>query len=154
MAVPIGFSNATRLDRRRARHAGRLLLVSPWRSERESYADHLGQNGFCVVEVKTAADAYQVAANVRLSAVVTEVSLPGQDDGLTLVKRLRQEAKLRQLPVAVLTGFVFGNVRQESASAGCDLFILKPCPPEVLCREIKSLLVRTAALRGNAVFCG
>jgi hypothetical protein len=70
-------------------------------------------------------------------------SLRGDADGLTLMKRLKSDAGLRRLPVAVLTGFVFGGVREASLSAGYDLFVLKPCGPEVLCGEIIDLLVGT-----------
>jgi hypothetical protein len=44
----------------------------------------------------------------------------------------------------ILTRYVFGSVREASTSAGCDRFLLKPCLPGVLSREIDSLMIRMA----------
>jgi CheY-like chemotaxis protein len=98
-----------------------------------------------------AAEAYLLASTVRLSAVITEVRMPGDGDGLSLTRRLRHDPALRRLPVVILSEFVFGSVREASASAGCDLFLVKPCPPEVLSTAIDTLVERTTMQRRRIV---
>jgi CheY-like chemotaxis protein len=42
---------------------------------------------------------------------------------------------------APLTGHVRQTVRQQAEAAGCDRFLLKPCPPSVLAGEVRELLL-------------
>jgi CheY-like chemotaxis protein len=137
-------STSQNTDRRQARYFGRVLLVSACDADRDFHADYLRRQGFCAIESRTTSEAYTFASSMPLSAIVTEVSMPGDEDGVSLTRRLKQDACLRRLPVVVLTGFVFGSVREACTSAGCDLFLVKPCPPNVLSRAIETLIVRRA----------
>jgi two-component system chemotaxis response regulator CheY len=77
--------------------------------------------------------------------VVTDVRLGGAENGLHLTRRLKQDERLRRVPVIILTGGVFTHDREAAARAGCDLFVPKPCLPEGLSKVVLGLIERRGA---------
>jgi two-component system, cell cycle response regulator DivK len=142
-------SDSQSRERRRRPYPGRVLLVSASESDRDTYADYLRAEGLCVIYSDTAAAAYAMASSVRLCAVVTEVRLHGPDDGFTLTRRLKTHPTLRQVPVLILSGFVFGSVREAARSAGCDGFLLKPCSSENFTGTLRALSSGVVLKRSN-----
>jgi hypothetical protein len=59
------------------------------------------------------------------------------------VEALRRDPATRAIPIVVLT--VCGWAEEEVRRAGCDAFLLKPCPAPVLVREIRRMLAVCAA---------
>jgi two-component system cell cycle response regulator DivK len=115
-----------------------ILLVQPERDDREMYAEFLGSEGFNPISVSRAADALTIAPRVDL--VVTALLLPGPMDGVELVTRLKGDDGTKSIPVIVLTACAWQSDRDRAAAAGCDVFLTKPCLPDVLVREIRRVL--------------
>ena len=118
----------------------RVLLVADSPDEREMYAVSLQRHGFCTLLAANASDAYRMASELPPAAVVTDVRLPGSEDGLGLTRRLKQNADMRSVPVVLLTGCVFTPDREAAARAGCDLFVAKPCLPDALSTVVADLI--------------
>jgi CheY-like chemotaxis protein len=142
------YSDEQGCERRRITYHGRILLVSAVESDRDLYGDYLREEGFCVMDMNSAREAYTIASTVRLAAVVTEVRLCGDDDGLTLTRRLKQHPPLRRLPVLILSDSGFGSVREAARSAGCDCFLLKPCSRGTFTASLST--ATTNAYRGSS----
>src|SRR5207247_2654774 len=70
----------------------------------------------------------------------TGISLDGDIDGIELVSRLRLDDDTKHKPIIVLTSSTWNTERQRAESAGCDLFLTKPCLPDELLREVHLLL--------------
>ena len=119
-----------------------ILLVDESADEREMYAESLRRFGFSTLQASSAADAFRLAAELPPAAIVTDVRLDGQEDGLGLTRRLKQDVRMRGVPVVVLTGYVFNADREAALRAGCDLFVPKPCLPDVLSKCLMDLLHR------------
>lgn len=120
----------------------RILLVNDSADEREMYAESFRRFGFCTLQASSAADAYRLATELPPVAVITDVRLTGDEDGLRLTRRLKGDSRMRHVPVVVLTGYV-GMHASEAAHAGCDLFVPKPWLPDVLSRRVAGLIRRT-----------
>ena len=118
----------------------RVLLVDDSPDDRAMYADWFQRHGFCTLQAESAADAYWLASELRPAAVITDIGLAGGEDGLHLTRRLKADERMRKVPVVVLTGYVLTRAQAEAMQAGCDLFLPKPCLPEILSREIERLL--------------
>jgi len=118
----------------------RVLLISDSPDEREMYADALRRCGFCTLQASNASDAFKLASELPPSAIVTDVHLDGQEDGLRLTRRLKQDARTKDVPVVILTGYVFAGDREEAARAGCDMFVAKPCLPDALTTVVSHLI--------------
>ncbi len=104
------------------------------------YAEWFRQQGCCTLLAENAADAYRMAVELTPDVVITDVKLLGSDDGLTLTRRLKEDAHTRKLAVVVLSGYVFTTDDDAARLAGCDLVIHKPCLPDALAQAIESVL--------------
>ncbi|MGH3368837.1 MAG: response regulator, partial [Nocardioidaceae bacterium] len=74
--------------------------------------------------------------------IVMDLSMPGID-GWEATRRIKHDARTRNIPVVALTAFVHtGNVEAMARvrDAGCDALLSKPCLPEDLAAEISRLL--------------
>ena len=118
----------------------RVLLISNSAGEREMYTDSLRRGGFCTLQARTAADAIRLASELPPAAVVTDDRL-GEETGLQPARRLREDARMRRVPLVMLTAS-FTQDREAAARAGCDLFIAKPCLPDALSNVVAGLIDR------------
>ncbi len=71
----------------------------------------------------------------RPDALVLDLTLPDGQDGLQILRALRQETDdaLRQMKIVVCSG---ADRRAEVMQAGADAFLLKPYMPDDLLREL------------------
>ena len=106
------------------------------------YAESFRRGGFCTLQASTASDGFRLAAELPPAAVVTDVRLSGDENGLQLTRRLKDDERMRRVPVIILTGYVFTHDREAAARAGCDLFVPKPCLPDALSRVVAGLIDR------------
>jgi two-component system, cell cycle response regulator DivK len=116
-----------------------VLLVQPECDDRDMYAEFLRYQGFLPVPASTAVHALSIAPAVDI--VVTGIRLPGHLDGIALVDRLKRDRQTKSTPVLVLTASAGQSDRDRAIAAGCDTFLVKPCLPDRLVREIRRLLV-------------
>jgi len=118
----------------------RILLISDSADEREMYAESLRRDGFCTLQASTAADAYRLASELAPAAIVTDVRLEGNEDGLHLTDRIKHDEHMKDVPVVILTGYVFVHDREAAARAGCDVYVPKPCLPDALSKVVSRLI--------------
>ena len=132
-----------------------VLLVQPERDDRDMYEEYLSQNGLTPICAQEALAALKLAN--RVDVIVTDLLLPGAFDGHALIEWLRRDAWTFRKPIVVLTVCAWVQEESRARTAGCDAFLSKPCPPDVLLREIRRLLyrgrgqpVKDAVLRSSA----
>ena len=118
-----------------------VLLVEPDDDNREMYGQFLTYSGFRGFNVSSADEALPIAD--KADVIVTDVRLPGAMDGLTFVARLRGDERTRHIPIIVLTACVSEECREGAVAAGCNLFLQKPCLPDVLVSKIQHVLNTT-----------
>src|SRR5580765_4866534 len=117
-----------------------ILVADADPDARQIYSAFLQHHGFHVVAVKTGRDA--LAAAPAVDAVVTEIPLTGDIDGLELIARLKGDARTTAIPLIVVTSRAWSTDRDRATGAGCDLFLSKPCLPHDLMDSINRLLAR------------
>lgn len=74
-----------------------------------------------------------------VDVVVTDVAMP-QMDGLELLRRIKQSATHKDLPVILCSGNADPETMKKAAEHGCALYLLKPIEPEFLFEEITTIL--------------
>jgi two-component system, cell cycle response regulator DivK len=124
---------------------GSILLVEPPEDDRPMYAEFLRANGFSVIEVDSTDEGLSAAHAADL--IVTGVRMPGSFDGIELVRRLRDDERTRSKPLIVLTACTFEPDQSRAFGAGCDVFLPKPCLPEMLLQEVQRLIEQSRRLR-------
>jgi two-component system, cell cycle response regulator DivK len=124
-----------------------VLLVQSERDDREMYAEYLSYMGLTPLCVQEADAALRLAR--RADVIVTGLLLPGAIDGYALIDRLRRSTGTRNIPIVVLTGCAWTTEENRARSAGCDVFLSKPCFPDRLLREIRRMLAARTRRRRN-----
>jgi two-component system, cell cycle response regulator DivK len=62
----------------------------------------------------------------RVSLVLMDLKLEGDEDGVTLTKHLRNESRWKGIPIVALTACATGDDLRRAVEAGCDDYIPKP----------------------------
>jgi CheY-like chemotaxis protein len=116
-----------------------VLLVDDYADNRDIYVQFLTYSGLRVEEAENGHQALDKAFALRPDVIVMDLSLPGLD-GWEATRRLKRDPRTSDIPVIALTGHAMAGHSKGALDAGCDLFITKPCLPERLLAEIRTLL--------------
>ena len=84
-----------------------------------------------VVEYETGPDALRGLAADPPDVVVLDISLPGMD-GVEVLQRIREDARLRTLPVIAFTAHAMAGDRERLLGHGFDEYVTKPIVDETL----------------------
>lgn len=125
-------------------HNAVVLLVQPRDDGRDMYREFLRHHQVVPIAVSTGRHALTMASHADV--IITGILLPGEIDGLDLIRRLRAGERTRNKPIIVLTSCAWDTERQRAEDAGCDVFLTKPCLPIDLLREVRRVL-RASKLR-------
>jgi two-component system, cell cycle response regulator DivK len=116
-----------------------ILVVDDFDDNRTMFAEYLGFKGFRTAVAKSGAEALERARIEPPALVVMDLGMP-EIDGCETARRLRAREKTRRVPIIALTGQTDAHSRREALSAGCDVYLTKPCSPQELLSEIRRLL--------------
>ena len=78
-------------------------------------------------------------SNCKVSLVVTDLNFP-DGHGFELLEYLRQNARLRTVPVVVVSGDTCLDVAQICIQRGVCAFFTKPFSPAQICTKVEELL--------------
>jgi len=99
----------------------------------------LAEEGY---DVRSAADAREVLAILETFApklIMMDLQLPGMD-GLELTRRLKADARKRDILIVALTAYAMKGDEQRALEAGCDAYVPKPIDTRTLPDLIGKLL--------------
>jgi two-component system cell cycle response regulator DivK len=71
--------------------------------------------------------------------IVMDLAMP-QIDGVTAIRQIKADPRTSRSRVILLTGYPQTVGERPALEAGADLFLTKPCLPEVLERYVDGLL--------------
>ena len=103
------------------------------------YAEYLTWRGVNVREVTTADAALVHLTSFTPDVVLVEDKLE-RGRGVDLVLTLRRSRRTSPIPVALLSGDVFGMTPVRANRFGCDLLIPIPCLPDTLFDALEQLV--------------
>lgn len=111
----------------------RLLLADDDRVIREVLAGMLEQEGYEVVQMPNGQEAYTwlIQNPYGAQAALLDREMPGLD-GLSVVRLMRQNAQLANLPVVMVTGADKPQQVKEGLASGVYYYLTKPVVPQVL----------------------
>lgn len=119
-----------------------ILVVDDEADVREVIQLNLGREGFAV---STAADGQAALKSLReqsFDAAILDVMMPGMD-GLSVCREIRQDARLRGLPILLLTARDSEVDQIIGLEVGADDFVSKSASPRLIATRIKLLLRRS-----------
>lgn len=115
----------------------RVLLVDDDEDVRHMTRVSLGFEGFEVVEAADGTTGMSMARAVRPDAIVLDVMMPGRD-GIDVLRELRADAVLGDVPVVILTAKA--GAEHEGWAAGATAYLTKPFTGTALAGTIRRLL--------------
>ncbi len=128
--------------------AAHILAVEDESIVAEVIRSILFENGYTVTVVGDAESAWAaLKADARIDLVLLDLGLPGMD-GLTLLKQMKADTALHNVPVVVQTAFDDVRSVGEGLAAGAYYYLNKPPQPALLVAVIRAALEqrRAAAL--------
>ena len=120
-----------------------ILVVEDEPAIQELIAVNLEHAGHRVQRAHNAAEADAMIRNVRPDLIVLDWMLPDLA-GTTLARRLRADARNKDIPIIMLTARAQEQDKVEGLESGADDYITKPFSPKELLARIKAVLRRRA----------
>jgi two-component system, OmpR family, phosphate regulon response regulator PhoB len=123
--------------------SARVLVVEDEPQIQELVAVNLEHAGYRVVRAASAEEAEAAIRGELPDVVVLDWMLPGES-GVSFARRLRGDARTRDLPILMLTARAMEQDKISGLEAGADDFLTKPFSPRELNARIKAVLRRRA----------
>ena len=121
-----------------------ILVVEDESAIRELLRYNLAKEGYRIRGAASGEEALAAAASAPPDLVLLDLMLPGLN-GLEVCRRLKQDPKLRQIPVVMLTAKGEEADIVAGLELGADDYLTKPFSPRVLVARIRAVLRRTVA---------
>lgn len=118
-----------------------VLLIEDDEALRNMLKILLGNSGFDVLEAPDYSTAISLMTDHEYHIVLLDWMLPG-GSGVQLLRRLRKDELLKDIPVIMLTAKTTEDNQVEGFDAGADDYISKPFSNKELLVRIKALLRR------------
>lgn len=118
-----------------------VLVVEDDRETRLFYTTVLVTHGFRTAEAHNGFQAFEKATEHRPDLILTDIAVPGLD-GIELCRRLRADARTREIPVIGITGYPDRQYEDRAREAGADHMLIKPCSEEVLIGAARALIAQ------------
>lgn len=126
----------------------KILVVDDDLGTRLSISDYLELSGYKVITANDGQEGLSMVNKHYPDLIVTDIIMPHMN-GYELVRRVRQKAQFRLLPVILLTARTQTQERILGYQSGCDLYLPKPFELEELAAAIGNLLERSRIIQSE-----
>jgi CheY-like chemotaxis protein len=91
------------------------------------------------LEATNGMDGLQLARKERPAVIVLDLKMPGMD-GFTFCRTARQDPRLKNTPIILLTGSKGEEIKREALNAGASYFLNKPIDEREIADRILACL--------------
>ena len=85
----------------------------------------LSSKGYDVVEAEDGIKGFEMIRDLQPPLVLLDIALPGID-GIEILKRVKADAALQDIPVIAVTASAMQGDRERFIEAGCNEYLPKP----------------------------
>jgi CheY-like chemotaxis protein len=107
-----------------------ILVVDDNPSNLRLFTFLLANPNYELLTARSAEQALQILEGVKPRLILMDVQLP-DIDGLTLTRRLKQDARLRDTAIVAVTASAMKGDEEKALSAGVDGYMTKPLQKDV-----------------------
>ena len=118
-----------------------ILIVEDNEKNRRLVRDVLQFKGYQTIETETGEEGVELARSRQPALVLMDIQLPGID-GITALKRLREDPATRGIRVMAVTASAMTQDRQTILAAGFDAYQSKPINVKGFVEAVQELLAR------------
>ncbi|TAM43381.1 MAG: hybrid sensor histidine kinase/response regulator, partial [Gammaproteobacteria bacterium] len=137
----IHFEHATGAQVKGEEARGRpvVMVVDDSLTVRKITSKHLQKRGLDVMVAKDGVDAVEQLRERLPDVMLVDIEMPRMD-GYELTARVRSEARLKHIPIIMITSRAGTKHRDKAFGLGVDMYMSKPYQEDELFRNIDSLL--------------
>jgi PAS domain S-box-containing protein len=118
----------------------KLVLFVEDDEETQEYMSSILSRDYAIRIASNAEAAWAILERDPISLVLMDLSLQGEEDGISLTKRIRKDGRFDDLPVIAVTAHAFPKDRIQSIEAGCNAYFSKPFQIEELKATMQTFL--------------
>ena len=122
--------------------AATVLVADDDEMFRELVTEILTQGGYSVVRAEDGQAAWDAMQRKKVDIAVLDLNMPRMD-GLELTRKIRDDAKYKDLPVLLLTVRAMVEDQVSGYDRGADDYLTKPFDSKMLLARVKVLERRT-----------
>ncbi|MSP40215.1 MAG: response regulator [Deltaproteobacteria bacterium] len=116
-----------------------ILIIEDNEKNRKLCRDVLTVKGYRTIESETAEDGLKLAAEQKPNLILMDIQLPGID-GVTAMKQLKADAKMKIIPIIAITASAMTNNRSAMLAEGFDGYQTKPITLKDFLGEVERVL--------------
>ena len=116
-----------------------ILVVDDQLQNIELLEAYLIPQGYEIVRAASGEEALAKLSGDPIDLILLDVMMPGID-GFEVTRKVRQDVKIRLLPIILVTALRETEDRVKGIEAGCDDFISKPVEKIEILARVRSLL--------------
>jgi two-component system chemotaxis response regulator CheY len=116
-----------------------VLIVDDSEFVRNYHSAILRDADFQVITAGDGVEALERLFTNRCDLVLTDINMQRMD-GYEFTRRVREEEQYRQLPIVMISTESRTSDRKKGFEAGANLYIVKPCSPEVMLETLKMVM--------------
>jgi two-component system, chemotaxis family, response regulator PixH len=117
---------------------GTILIVEESINEIEVVTHYLGDQGYKILQAKTAKEALEIALEEKPDAIVTDVFMPGMS-GFELCRFLKSHPSQPKIPILICSAKNQETYRLWARKQNADIYLTKPYTPAELLIAIQEI---------------
>lgn len=102
-----------------------ILIVEDNELNMKLFHDLLDAHGYKTIQTRNGVDALALAREHRPDLILMDIQLP-EVSGLDVTKWLKEDERLRDIPVVAVTAFAMKGDEERIRQGGCEAYISKP----------------------------
>src|SRR5262245_49208609 len=102
-----------------------VLIVEDNELNMKLFRDLLEAHGYKTLQTRNGIEALSLAREHRPDLILMDIQLP-EVSGLDVTKWLKEDEKLREIPVIAVTAFAMKGDEERIREGGCEAYISKP----------------------------
>ena len=130
-----------------------IYIVEDDRNIQEIELFALKNSGYQAVGFETAKEFYKALSTRLPELILLDIMLP-DEDGMSILKRLRSRADTQKIPVILVTAKATELDKVKGLDGGADDYIAKPFGVMEMIARVKALLRRSSGLEESILTCG
>ncbi|MEM7179933.1 MAG: response regulator [Spirochaetota bacterium] len=117
-----------------------IMIIDDSNVFRKVVSMHLSNAKYNVIEASDGVDAFVKLKDAeRIHLMICDVNMPNMD-GLEFVRKVKQEAKWKFVPIIMLTTESQEEKKRQGMQAGAKAWLVKPFSPEQLLSAVVKLI--------------
>jgi PAS domain S-box-containing protein len=116
----------------------RLLVVED-DEQTQAYMNVLFKDSYEVIAAVSGTEVWETLGLTAVDTILMDLSLRGKEDGLQIIRKIRQMETHSEVPIIVITAHAYPEDKLKCFEAGCDLYFSKPFQIEEVKQAVKVL---------------